>query len=219
MTDNQGQGVSAFPSPPMQYINVYTDENIKRGRAPLPPPPISDNYMMFGAQFTADDAIIRPLEASNCRRLYPNNYDRKRELKKINHSILINFLDLLEVLIQSPESSKRQEKIEDMQILFINMHHLINEFRPHQARETLRVMMEIQKKKRLEIADCFQKHLDKVKELIEGSVNALPEDMDSKVLVTSELLQTKVVKAEPQSSYENCDRLDEMMTDIVDGMS
>ncbi|KAK6173581.1 hypothetical protein SNE40_017003 [Patella caerulea] len=217
MTENQG--VSAFPLPPMQYANMYSDENIKRGRAPPPPPPISDTYTMFGAQFTADDVIIRPLEASNCRRLYPNHYDPKRELKKLNHSILINFLDLLEVLIQSPESHKRQEKIEDLQILFINLHHLINEFRPHQARETLRVMMEIQKKKRLEIADRFQKHLEKVKELIEGSVNTIPEDMDSKVLVKSELLQNKIAKPDVPVGSESCDRLDEMMCDIVDEMT
>ena len=36
----EGQGVTSFPLPPMQYVQHYTDENIKRGRAPKPPPPI-----------------------------------------------------------------------------------------------------------------------------------------------------------------------------------
>ena len=37
----EGQGqVSSLPLPPMHYVNLYTDENIKRGRAPKPPPPI-----------------------------------------------------------------------------------------------------------------------------------------------------------------------------------
>ena len=31
---------STFPPPPWQYINQYTDENIKRNRAPAPPPPV-----------------------------------------------------------------------------------------------------------------------------------------------------------------------------------
>jgi hypothetical protein len=37
--------------------------------------------------------------------------------------------------VQCPESGKREEKIEDINLLFIHMHHLINEFRPHQVLE------------------------------------------------------------------------------------
>lgn len=37
---SEGQGASAFPLPPMQYVNNYTDDSIKRGKAPLPPPPV-----------------------------------------------------------------------------------------------------------------------------------------------------------------------------------
>lgn len=125
-------------------------------------PPFQDKYQMFGQSFTADDAIIRPLEASGVRRLYPQAYDHKRELKKLNHSILVNFLDLIDILIRAPDSPKRVEKLEDLNLLFINMHHLINEYRPHQARETLRVMMEEQRKQRNEISDKFQANLDHV---------------------------------------------------------
>lgn len=55
--------VSSLPLPPVQYINNYTDELIRRGRAPKPPLPIHDSYSMFGNQFNADDTIIRPLES------------------------------------------------------------------------------------------------------------------------------------------------------------
>jgi len=51
----------------------------------------------------------------------------------MNHSVLVNFLDLLDILIHTPESPKRQDKIDDISLLFIHMHHLINEFRPHQV--------------------------------------------------------------------------------------
>jgi mediator of RNA polymerase II transcription subunit 7 len=124
---------------------------------------------MFGVPFNVDDQIIQPLESQGFRRLHPQNYDHKRELKKLNHSILVNFLDLIDILIKSPDSPKRTEKLEDLNLLFIHMHHLINEFRPHQARETLRVMMEKQKKQRHNIAEIFQLHLEKVKELIQTS--------------------------------------------------
>jgi hypothetical protein len=59
------------------------------------------------------------------------------------------------------------------------MHHLINEFRPHQARETLRVMLHVQKRKRMQVAERFQANLDKVQETIEEALRALPEADES----------------------------------------
>lgn len=171
------QQVSALPPPPMQFIKEYTDENIRKGLAPKPPPPIRDSYMMFGNQFQCDDLIIRPLESQGIERLHPMQFDHKRELKKLNMSILINFLDLLDILIKSPGSIKREEKLEDIKLLFVHMHHLINEYRPHQARETLRVMMEVQKRQRLETAERFQKHLERVVEMIQGCLASLPDDL------------------------------------------
>lgn len=96
------------------------------------------------------------------KRLYPQHFDRRKELRKLNHSLLVNFLDLLDTLVLCPDSPKRTEKVDDLSLLFIHIHHLLNEFRPHQARETLRVMMELQKRQRNETAIRFQKHLDKV---------------------------------------------------------
>lgn len=177
--------------------------------------------MIFGQTFNAEDHIIRPLEMQGLRRLYPQNYDPKRELKKMNHSLLVNFLDLLDILIKCPDSPKRAEKIDDLNLLFIHMHHLINEFRPHQARETLRVMMELQKRQRLETADRFQKHLDKVKELLQGAITGLPDDggMNSKVLVKSEILQATEQAPHEAPPQEPCDGLDRMMCDIIDTMN
>ncbi|XP_043844711.1 mediator of RNA polymerase II transcription subunit 7 isoform X1 [Dromiciops gliroides] len=171
------QQVSALPPPPMQYIKEYTDENIRKGLAPKPPPPIKDSYMMFGNQFQCDDLIIRPLESQGIERLHPMQFDHKKELRKLNMSILINFLDLLDILIRSPGSIKREEKLEDLKLLFVHVHHLINEYRPHQARETLRVMMEVQKRQRLETAERFQKHLERVIEMIQNCLASLPDDL------------------------------------------
>ena len=68
----------------------------------------------------------------------------------MNHSLLANFLDLLDVMVKNPGGPKhpgspppgvgslREEKIEDIQLLFFHMHHLINEFRPHQVWMELR---------------------------------------------------------------------------------
>ena len=178
---NEGlQPVSSMPIPPMQYVKLYTDENVRRGTAPQPPPPLHDSYSMFGNVFTTEDCIVNSLESQGVRRLYSaKDVDRKRELKKLNHSVLVNFLDLLEFLIKSPDSEKRVEKIGDLNLLFIHMHHLINEFRPHQARETLRVMLHVQKRKRLQLAEKFHGHLEKVQETIQEALTALPDQDDS----------------------------------------
>lgn len=75
----------------------------------------------------------------------------------------MNFLDLLDLLIQCPDSPRRAEKVDDISLLFIHIHHLLNEFRPHQARETVRVMLDLQRRQRNETTIRLQKHIDKVK--------------------------------------------------------
>lgn len=153
MANSEAQVISSFPLPPAHYIKLYTNENVSKGIAPKPPSHnIINDYSMFGSTFTNDDQIIRPLESQQIRRLYPQHFDRKKELKKLNHSLLVNFLDLIDLLIFSPDSVRRTEKIDDLTLLFVHIHHLLNEYRPHQARETLRVMMELQKRQRIETA-------------------------------------------------------------------
>ncbi|XP_047003171.1 mediator of RNA polymerase II transcription subunit 7 [Schistocerca americana] len=212
--------VSSLPLPPVQYISQYTDENIRRGRAPRPPPPIHDNYSMFGNPFTAEDVIIRPLESQGIKRLYPQHFDRRRELRKLNHSLLVNFLDLLDLLVQCPESPRRAEKVEDLSLLFIHIHHLLNEFRPHQARETLRVMMELQRRQRIETAQRFQKHLEKVMEILQQALQMLPDnsETDSKLLVPTELFENMDTSNKEDSDKESCNPLDRLMCEIVDSM-
>ena len=43
--------VSPFPLPPSDYYKLYTDENIKAGIVPEPPPPIRGEYTVFGLHF------------------------------------------------------------------------------------------------------------------------------------------------------------------------
>lgn len=43
----ENQGVSAYPLPPLQYVNMYSDDNIKKGKAPPPPPPIQVSCLLL----------------------------------------------------------------------------------------------------------------------------------------------------------------------------
>ncbi|XP_018329758.1 mediator of RNA polymerase II transcription subunit 7 [Agrilus planipennis] len=220
MASSEPVQVSSLPLPPMQYINQYTDEIVKRGRAPRPPPPIHDQYQMFGNTFNTEESIIRPLESQGIKRLYPLHFDRRRELKKLNHSLLANFLDLLDLLVKCPDSPRRAEKVEDLSLLFIHIHHLLNEFRPHQARETLRVMMELQKRQRIETTHRFQKHLDKVQEILQQALQSLPESMevDSKAMIETDLLFSKENAIKDEERSDPCYIKDRIMCSIVDSI-
>jgi len=211
-----------MPVPPLHYVKLYTDENVKSGRAPRPPPPIQDTYSMFGATINNDDAIIQSLESQGIKRLYSTkDIDRKKELRKLNHSILVNFLDLIDILIKCPESPKREEKIEDTNLLFIHMHHLINEFRPHQARETLRVMLMVQRRKRTQFTLKFKEHLEKVESIIQEAIENLP---DVETEAQEDVKDVKGVQKGDNKSLEEqekdtCSSLDRIMCQIVDELS
>ncbi|KAK2725936.1 mediator of RNA polymerase II transcription subunit 7-like [Artemia franciscana] len=215
------QNESALPLPPIQYISLYSDENIRRGRS-LPPPAIPrDGYQMFGFPMNMDDAVIRPLESQKIRRLHPCNYDHRRELKKLNHSILASFLDLLDILIKCPESPRRQEKLEDITLLFIHMHHLVNEFRPHQARETLRVMLEMQKRQRIETAERFQRHLDQALDVLQQAAQTLPDESQLELMNKLLIPQQDTLRGEEipkDTDISGCSIKDKLMCDIIDAM-
>lgn len=88
-------------------------------------------------------------------------------LLKISKSLLLNFLEFVGILAVAPEQF--EPKLEDIRNLFINAHHLLNLYRPHQARESLILMMEEQlERTRNEIQD-----MDKIKERVERLLEQL----------------------------------------------
>lgn len=126
---------------------------------------------------------------------------------------------MVDVLIRCPDTSKRQEKKEDMSLLFVHMHHLINEFRPHQARETLRVLLEVQRRQRLDTAQRFHKHLDKVREALQSTLSSLPDrDLESQLRLPSQGQGLLSPERATGILPEECLSQDKMMCDIVDAL-
>lgn len=121
------------------------------------------------------------LKEQGIEQLYPSNTDEGREspskasrplnsayyLLKISKSLLLNFLEFVGVLSVSPE--RFESKVDDLRNLFINAHHLLNLYRPHQARESLILMMEEQRDRTREEI----RQMDKVKADIEGALEQL----------------------------------------------
>ncbi|KAJ2785008.1 Mediator of RNA polymerase II transcription subunit 7 [Coemansia interrupta] len=118
MADNPGQNDSSHPGPP-EYFRLFTDHNIARlAAAPQsalddpdlkflvpPPPPTTGTYSNFGRQWPVVDRLPT-LAEQNIPQLYPEGpIDRIAELKKLNHSLLFEFLDLVNVLIKDPSLS------------------------------------------------------------------------------------------------------------------
>jgi mediator of RNA polymerase II transcription subunit 7 len=97
----------------------------------------------------------------------PSPLNHAYYLLKISKSLLLNFLEFVGILSVSPEQF--ESKVEDIRNLFINAHHLLNLYRPHQARESLIMMMEEQ----LQRTKDEIEQMNKVKADIEGVLDQL----------------------------------------------
>jgi len=115
-----------------------------------PNPPADGRYKSFGTQHNLHESD-QSLAAAGIQQLYPaqttpNGIDAQSDptahMLTLTRSILLNFLELVGILSVNPAHCA--DKIEHIQTLFYNVHDLINQYRPHQARESLVLMLEEQ---------------------------------------------------------------------------
>ncbi|CCF60062.1 hypothetical protein KAFR_0I02830 [Kazachstania africana CBS 2517] len=141
----------------------------------IPPPmPRGHQYRAFGSVWQVKDQLP-DLEVMGIKQLYkksssdePTNYQYKiSELKKLLKSLLLNYLGLAGVLSINPEGY--EEKVNNIRTILVNIHHLLNEYRPHQSRESLIMLLEEQLeykkneiKKIEQVCQEVQKRLDKI---------------------------------------------------------
>ncbi|KAJ2715965.1 Mediator of RNA polymerase II transcription subunit 7 [Coemansia spiralis] len=146
----------SYPAPP-DYFGLFTDENLGRLAAVgaeaaledpelrylVPPPPPEDGaYAGFGLLWQVHGRLPT-LAEQNIPQLYPEGpVDRIAELKRLNRLVVFEFLDLVDVLVKDP--SQFGARTARIRYVFVNIHHLINEYREHQAKETLKLMLQEQ---------------------------------------------------------------------------
>ncbi|KAK9369984.1 MED7 protein-domain-containing protein [Lipomyces kononenkoae] len=172
MDDQSAALASAFPPPPSFYKAYTADATNALANAlassELPPndlacllppsPPDAGSgpddrpatYRSLGHKWSTKD-ILPTLKDLGIPELFSNASSdeagsdpsyRVSELKQLTKSLIIKYLELVGVMGISPEQFP--ERVEEIRIILINMHHLLNEYRPHQARESLIIMMEEQ---------------------------------------------------------------------------
>ncbi|KAH7484197.1 hypothetical protein PRIC1_003500 [Phytophthora ramorum] len=170
--------VSEFPAPP-KFFALYAD-GVESG--PAPPEPMEPTYHMFGSPYSTQDVVPDLLPG---KKLYAPAgeegdedapVDYKAEMKKINRSLLANFVELVDVLIKKP--AMFNEKLDDVELLFLNMHNLINSFRPHQARETVIQMLKTQVQERRDAARDIRRTIDESRQAVERVHGELHESTD-----------------------------------------
>ncbi|CAG8947491.1 unnamed protein product [Penicillium salamii] len=184
----------------------------------LVPPDIPEGqYSVFG-ELQALSTALPSLKEQGIEQLYPEPPASTTEqdsqspplnhayyLLKISKSLLLNFLEFVGTLSVSPEQF--ESKVQDLRNLFINAHHLLNLYRPHQARESLIMMMEEQlNHSREEI-----KQMDKVKADIENVLEQL--QAEGRRVAPGELEDTNDL-AKPER--ERADAHSQLIWDLLD---
>ncbi|TDZ39093.1 Mediator of RNA polymerase II transcription subunit 7 [Colletotrichum spinosum] len=141
----------------------------------LQPPaePATGTWKVLGGNYTLDDKLPS-LEEGEIKRLVPaygeekdgKHLDRAFELKKMAKSLLLNFLELVSVMAVVPDDAV--SKIDDLRTLFINFHHVLNEYRPHQARESAIALMQSNLDRTRAETAAIRAQVDKAKRVLEG---------------------------------------------------
>ncbi|KAI1157809.1 mediator complex, subunit Med7 [Nemania serpens] len=159
-----------------QDVSTVRLDGLPRGLRNLQPPlePEDGEWRVFGHRYTLQDELPR-LEDGEIRRLFPEpeerdqdgkHFDRATILKRLAKSLLLNFLELTGLLATYPQAA--EDKITDLRDLLINFHHLINEYRPHQARESLISMMQSQLDRTRAETNAIRDAKDKAERVLEG---------------------------------------------------
>ncbi|KAJ1561608.1 hypothetical protein HK405_003380, partial [Cladochytrium tenue] len=157
-----GARLSLQYPPPPPFYQLFTDANLddhRRRKAagiepalPLdPPPPLVGSYTMFGETLDTRDRPPTLRELGIPQLVSDDPADRARELKDLNSDLLLAYLDLTGALASRP--AEFLPKLEHLRVVLINLHYALNAYRPHQARDVLRLMLELQARRRRETAD------------------------------------------------------------------
>ncbi|KAJ4371758.1 Mediator of RNA polymerase II transcription subunit 7 [Didymella sp. IMI 355093] len=172
MADEEQKPLQPFPDPP-PFFKHFTAENLKRlqdiGDSASDDVAPSNKDANAGSKLSTEQILALPTElrylipphhlptkspstSSAKQQRAPAPPNRQAYLNRFNRSLIIEYIKLLGIVAINPTSPGKNEVLKHILNLVCNMHGLINEYRPHQARETLiRIMEEQVARKKREI--------------------------------------------------------------------
>ncbi|EEP76466.1 conserved hypothetical protein [Uncinocarpus reesii 1704] len=189
----------------------------------LVPPefPKEGSYSLFGESQSLSGSLPS-LEEQGLEQLFPSSLtdeaagpspDHAYYLLKISKSLLLNFLELVGVLSISPEHY--EPKVDHIRSLFINAHHLLNVYRPHQSRESLITMMEEQLEKAKEeiqemdqMKACVERYLKELE--TEGRTISYQGELEGTAEKLAAAAETKTAEPHLDGAQEMWDLLDQI---------
>ncbi|BGP20020.1 hypothetical protein JCM10213v2_008155 [Rhodosporidiobolus nylandii] len=116
------------------------------------------SYGVFGETWPVEEKVPT-LEEMGVKEMFERGADRKASLLTLLRTLIVTYTHLLDSLLTPPPSlahprpplpdgsqapTDPERLTEHMRLVAINMHYLVNELRPVQARETLKGMMRSQ---------------------------------------------------------------------------
>lgn len=138
---------------------------------------------LYPSTTAASSSSTDPASTSNSTEA---NIDRQQYLNRFNRSIIIEYISLLGIVALNPTSEHKDKKLKHILTLVCNMHALINEYRPHQARETLIRIMEDQVRRKKAEVQGVKEMRRKVEGVLEGFGKALTGDWSEQEEVKSD---------------------------------
>uniref|UniRef100_A0A0E0H715 Mediator of RNA polymerase II transcription subunit 7 n=1 Tax=Oryza nivara TaxID=4536 RepID=A0A0E0H715_ORYNI len=128
---------------------------------------------------SSTDVVLPSLEDQGVRQLYPKSpdIDFKKELRTLNRELQLHILELADILVERPSQYAR--RVEDISLIFKNLHHLLNSLRPHQARATLIHMLENQIQRRKQAIEDIKQRREEAQKLLGESLLILDGNQPS----------------------------------------
>ncbi|CAH0023323.1 unnamed protein product [Clonostachys rhizophaga] len=164
-----------LPDIPESLINLQPPAEPKDGR-----------FRIFGEHYTLENRLVT-LEEGGITNLAPTHPSRQGdnatpssslnrrdvphtdhalELKRLVKSLLLNFLELAGTLSINPNDGPG--KVADLEILLFNIHHALNEYRPHQARESAAELMQEHLDRTRRETTAIRSQVEKARRVLEG---------------------------------------------------
>ncbi|KAI6778547.1 uncharacterized protein J7T54_003297 [Emericellopsis cladophorae] len=187
----------------------------------LQPPaePEDGKWRVFGDHYTLEDKLptLEEVGAVSLPPTHPsrlqsspsssqvaqnNHYDHALELKRLTKSLLLNFLELLTTLSQNPGHASA--KISDINTLLINIHHALNEYRPHQARESAAELMQDHLDTIRRETTSVREGVDRARRVLEGLGSLTFAEREASQAPVDEEAEKNRLKQQEELTLWNC---------------